>query len=99
MMQVRSIVLLAAFFASMFVSDAPAQELTSTDIVNALDPHTSKTVLMRSWKKRGVTVQAGTKADAPPSVNLYVNFAYDSAELLTDSEIYTRRSRHSAERP
>jgi outer membrane protein OmpA-like peptidoglycan-associated protein len=68
---------------------AHADDLTSQDIVNALDPKTAKPSVTRSWNsnKRGITIEGGAKQEGPPSVNLYVNFAYDSAELLTDSQI------------
>ena len=65
------------------VSAASAQASTA-DIVCALDPKCTRP-LTREF--RGVTVTKGPDGAAPLSVNLYVNFAFDSAELTSDARI------------
>lgn len=82
----RLLLVLIALFLAASVPLVRADDLSTKDIVISLDPHTSKTVATRSFK-RGITVQPGTAQDGPPSVNLYVNFAFDSAELTSDGEI------------
>jgi outer membrane protein OmpA-like peptidoglycan-associated protein len=55
---------------------ARAEEPTSDDIVKALKP------LTRSY--RGVAVEPGVE-NRPPSIDLYINFKFDSAELEPDA--------------
>lgn len=64
---------------------AQASEVSTDDIVCRLDPKCAKP-LSRSMP-RGVTSSGGAAAEAPLSVNLYVNFAFDSAELTSDARI------------
>jgi outer membrane protein OmpA-like peptidoglycan-associated protein len=64
---------------------APAGELSSEGIVCALDPKCVRPPLTRSFT-RGVSV-TGETDETPLSVNLYVSFAYDSADLTADARI------------
>lgn len=61
-----------------------ASEVSKEDIVCALNPNCSRP-LTRTMG-RGVTSTGGAAA-APLSIDLYVNFAYDSAELASDARI------------
>jgi outer membrane protein OmpA-like peptidoglycan-associated protein len=65
-------------------SAALAAEVQTEDIVCALDPHCTR-ILSRDV--RGITATGGPNGAAALSVNLYVNFAYDSAELTSDARI------------
>jgi outer membrane protein OmpA-like peptidoglycan-associated protein len=70
---------------------AAAQSAPSPgEIECALDPSCPKTPQpprTRSWQpQRGVVVE-GAPDQQPLSVNLYVNFAYNSAELTSDARI------------
>ena len=65
-------------------SQAAAAERSTADIVCALDPQCTRP-LSRDF--RGVTVTKGPENSTPLSVNLYVNFAYDSADLTSDARI------------
>jgi outer membrane protein OmpA-like peptidoglycan-associated protein len=65
-------------------SQAAAAEASTADIVCALDPQCTRP-LSRDF--RGVTVTKGPEGSSPLSVNLYVNFAYDSADLTSDARI------------
>jgi outer membrane protein OmpA-like peptidoglycan-associated protein len=58
-----------------------AQEPSSEEIICKLDPHCP---IKPGFRKLDVT---GAIPDDPLSVNLYVNFAYDSAELESDARI------------
>ncbi|MGP8123859.1 MAG: OmpA family protein [Xanthobacteraceae bacterium] len=64
--------------------------LSPGDITCALDPKCAKPQppRTRSWQpqQRGVIVE-GTPEEQPLSVNIYVNFAYNSAELTSDARI------------
>lgn len=62
-----------------------ASEVSQEDIVCKLDPKCGKP-LTRSLT-RGITSSGGVTEQGPPSVNLYVNFAYDSADLTSDARI------------
>jgi outer membrane protein OmpA-like peptidoglycan-associated protein len=57
---------------------------SSEDIVCGLDPSCTRSL---SREFRGVTATGGPNGAAPLSVNLYVNFAYNSAELTSDARI------------
>jgi outer membrane protein OmpA-like peptidoglycan-associated protein len=75
--------------ASSFPAHAPAAEAPTKDaIICALDPNCAKPKqpqqLMRGW--RGVTKQ-GAQPEEPLSINLYVNFPYNSADLTSDARI------------
>ena len=65
-------------------SQVAAAERATADIVCALDPKCTRP-LSRDF--RGVTVTKGPEGSSPLSVNLYVNFAYDSADLTSDARI------------
>ncbi|HKM88381.1 MAG TPA: OmpA family protein [Xanthobacteraceae bacterium] len=79
--------------ASIVPVPASAEEaLSPSDIECALDPNCAKPKPQpqqektRSLLGRGVTVE-GKPAEQPLSVNLYVNFAYNSADLTSDARI------------
>jgi outer membrane protein OmpA-like peptidoglycan-associated protein len=66
-------------------AQAQSQDPSKEDIVCALTgscgkPHT------RSMP-RGVAVTGGTAEESPRSINLYVNFAYNAADLTSDARI------------
>jgi outer membrane protein OmpA-like peptidoglycan-associated protein len=65
-----------------------AGQVSTSDIVCGLDPHCTRP-LSRDF--RGVTVTPGPAGTDPLSVNLYVNFAYDSAALTSDARIILDR--------
>ena len=75
---------------SVFLLSTPipvnADDITTKDIVNALDPHTKIKPPNRSFK-RGIQIQPGTSEDNRPTVNLYINFQFDSAQLTNDGQI------------
>jgi outer membrane protein OmpA-like peptidoglycan-associated protein len=62
---------------------AAIAQASTADIVCGLDPTCTRHL---SRALRGVTATGGTDPNAL-SVNLYVNFAYDSAELTSDARI------------
>ena len=62
---------------------ARAEEPTSEDIVKALKPK-PHVPGVRTRSRRGVTVEPGAESK-PPSIDLYINFKFDSAELEPDA--------------
>ena len=75
--------LLAGCLTILSVPVAIAQETpTSDEIVCKLDPHCP--ISKPGFRKLEIT---GGIPDDPLSVNLYVNFAYDSVELQSDARI------------
>jgi len=62
---------------------ATAGEPTSEDIVKALKPK-PQVPSTRTRALRGVTVEPGAESK-PPSIDLYINFKFDSAELEPDA--------------
>ena len=80
--------------ASIILTPASAEEAPSpNDITCALDPNCPKPQPQaqpqektRDLFGRGITVE-GKPAEQPLSVNLYVNFAYNSADLTSDARI------------
>ena len=85
----RSILLIALFGCGAALASAPAaaeEPLSPGAIECALDPKCPKPPATRSLRRRGVTIE-GAPAEQPLSVNLYVNFAYDSADLTSDARI------------
>jgi len=62
---------------------ARAEEPTSEDIVKALKPK-PEVPGIRTRSRRGVTVEPGAESK-PPSIDLYINFKFDSAELEPDA--------------
>jgi outer membrane protein OmpA-like peptidoglycan-associated protein len=65
-------------------SAAIAAGVRTEDIVCGLDPKCTRSL---SRDIRGVTATGGPNGSAPLSVNLYVNFTYNSAELTSDAKI------------
>jgi outer membrane protein OmpA-like peptidoglycan-associated protein len=81
--------LIACAVAAMAVSGPPAaaQDVPKTeDIIKKLEPQPRT----RSVKPRGVKVEEGPNTDAPPSINLYINFEFNSDKLGTDAQIVLR---------
>lgn len=78
-----AILLVAAL--ALLALPAPASEMSADDIVCKLDPKCAKP-LSRSLP-RGVTSSGGAAAESLLSVDLYVNFVFDSADLTTDARI------------
>ncbi|TGQ16373.1 MULTISPECIES: OmpA family protein [unclassified Mesorhizobium] len=77
--------LMALFYAA---TACPAQTLSSEEIRCRLDPTCPKPGYRAlPFGKRGVLVDPTVVSDKPNAVNLYVTFAYDSADLLNDSII------------
>jgi outer membrane protein OmpA-like peptidoglycan-associated protein len=79
-------------FVSMWLAAASsvtwAAPVSTSDIVCGLDPHCTRPL---SREFRGVTVTPGPVGTDPLTVNLYVNFAYNSAELTSDARIILDR--------
>jgi outer membrane protein OmpA-like peptidoglycan-associated protein len=69
-------------------SAAPAAQVTTRDIICGLDPHCTQPL---SREFRGVTATGGPQGTDALSVNLCVNFAYNSAELTSDARIILDR--------
>jgi outer membrane protein OmpA-like peptidoglycan-associated protein len=65
---------------------APLPTPSSSAIECALDPKCAKPQSRPRSMRRGVTVEGG-QVEQPLSVNLYVNFAFNSAELTSDARI------------
>jgi outer membrane protein OmpA-like peptidoglycan-associated protein len=65
-----------------------ASEVSKEEIICKLDPKCGKSAapLTRSLS-RGIKSSGGPTEQGPPSVNLYVNFAYNSVELEADARI------------
>lgn len=72
------------FGASSDQDVAVAGEPTSEDIIEALKPKPEVPGERRTRALRGVAVQPGTESK-PPSIDLYINFKYNSAELEPDA--------------
>ena len=68
------------------IGAAHAGDKPVEDIVCSLDPNCKTQQPTTRSLGRGVTVQGATE-QRPLSVNLYVNFAYDSADLTSDARI------------
>src|SRR5262245_39458014 len=77
-----TVLALAAGGAPSLAQDVPNSE----DIIKKLEPQPR----VRSLKPRGVKVEEGPNTDAPPSVNLYINFEFNSDKLTTDAQIVLR---------
>ena len=82
----RALVALIGITAASSV--ALAAQVSTRDIICGLDPHCTRPL---SREFRGVTVTQGPVGTDALSVNLYVNFAYDSAELTSDARIILDR--------
>ena len=89
-MILRSVLLVAILACGPALKSGPvaAEEPPSSGAIEcALDPKCPKPVpATRSLRQRGVTIE-GAPVEQPLPVNLYVNFAYDSAELTSDARI------------
>ena len=89
-MMIRLLFVIALFAgASIILTPASAEEAPSpNDITCALDPNCPKPQQerTRSLLGRGVTIE-GKPAEQPLSVNLYVNFAFNSSDLTSDARI------------
>jgi outer membrane protein OmpA-like peptidoglycan-associated protein len=88
----RSILFFAALIGGLCVVpvSAPAQNpAASGDILCDLDPNCPKPVIERRHKPRGLrgVVIEGAPEQPPNSINLFINFAYNSAELTSDARI------------
>jgi outer membrane protein OmpA-like peptidoglycan-associated protein len=86
----RKIVGLGLGVALAFTPDiGSAQDLTTEEIVQMLRPPASSRSL---GKTRGIAIENGEVTEkTSPTVNLYVNFAYNSAELEQDARIVLDR--------
>ncbi len=80
----RSLTLLCCLSVLAYGSAAVAAQISRDDIVCGLDPKCTRPL---SRMLRGVTATGGSQGEGALSVNLYVNFAYDSAELTSDARI------------
>jgi outer membrane protein OmpA-like peptidoglycan-associated protein len=91
-MIVRSILIIALFSGGWIMpvpasaQQAPGPTLSPNDIECKLDPKCPKPQVHTRGLQRGVSVEGGT-GDQPLSVNLYVNFDYNSADLTSDARI------------
>ncbi len=88
---ITSLLLVIALLVGAPIMSVPAhaeEALSPNDIACALDPNCPKPQQerTRSLIGRGVTVE-GKPTEQPLSVNLYVNFAFNSAELTSDARI------------
>ncbi len=83
-----SIFLIVSMWIAAAGFAAAAEQVKTSDIVCGLDAHCTKTL---SREFRGVTVTPGPAGTDALSVNLYVNFAYNSAELTADARIILDR--------
>lgn len=73
---------------SVMPMPATAEEVLSPkDITCALDPNCQKPQQPRLHRDRRGVITEGVPAEQPLSVNLYVNFAYNSADLTSDARI------------
>jgi outer membrane protein OmpA-like peptidoglycan-associated protein len=86
-------ILIIALFGGGWVMPGPAAAqqaatptLSPNDIECKLDPKCPKPEVHKRGLQRGVTVEGGSD-DQPLSVNLYVNFEFNSAELTSDARI------------
>jgi outer membrane protein OmpA-like peptidoglycan-associated protein len=70
------------------VPAASAQEaLSPSEIECALDPNCQKAKRPQPRRPRRGVIAEGTPEEQPLSVNLYVNFAFNSADLTSDARI------------
>ncbi len=84
MRHIFTLAMATVFIAGLQLEPSGAETLTTEQIIQQLSP-TPKT---RSLKPaRGITVSGGQAEDERPSVNLYINFEFNSAELKQDALI------------
>ncbi|HMK70539.1 MAG TPA: OmpA family protein [Xanthobacteraceae bacterium] len=90
-MIVRLILILALLGAEAALLPAPTsaqEQLSPSGIVCELDPNCPKPKRhRRGLVPRGVTVEGVVSSEQSNSVNIYVNFAFNSAELTSDTRI------------
>jgi outer membrane protein OmpA-like peptidoglycan-associated protein len=79
-----ALLLVIALVGSVDRDAARAEEPTSEDIIEALKPKPEVPGRRRTRSMRGVTVEPGAESK-PPSIDLYINFKFDSAELEPDA--------------
>lgn len=73
-------IVLAFSAAVLLAAPAAAQTPTTAEMIQGL----SAKPVTRSWS-RGVKVEEGETPSGPPSIDLYVTFAFDSDRLDTDA--------------
>jgi outer membrane protein OmpA-like peptidoglycan-associated protein len=82
-------ILIACAVAALVASPPPAEAQGtpgSEEIIRKLEPQPRS----RSLKPRGVKVEEGPNPEGPPSINLYINFEFNSDKLGTDAQIVLR---------
>ena len=82
-------VIAACALAALAASGSPslAQEAPgSEEIIKKLQPQPRS----RSLNPRGIKVEVGPNTEAPPSINLYINFEFNADKLGTDAQIVLR---------
>lgn len=77
------LIVVALAIISFQVSMSRAQSVSTEEIIQELSP--SKTRSLQP--NRGITVEGAEAEDINPSVNLYINFEYNSAVLKQDALI------------
>ena len=84
MKHIFTLAVAAVLFLGLHLETSRAETLTTDQIIQQLSPN-SKT---RSLKPhRGVTVEGTQREETDASVNLYINFEFNSAELKQDALI------------
>ena len=84
MKHIFTLTVAAVLFLGLHLETSRAETLTTDQIIQQLSP-TSKT---RSLKpQRGVTVEGTQREETDASVNLYINFEFNSAKLKQDALI------------
>jgi len=82
--------LIAAAWAAIpapALADGCTGTLDAATIVKCLKPAEGEVRTRGGLDLRGISVTPKQPAAKPPSVNLWINFAYNSAELTTDARI------------
>ncbi len=82
-------ILIVCAVAALAASPPPAAAQGtpgSEEIIKKLEPQPRT----RSLKPRGVKVEEGPNPEGPPSINLYINFEFNSDKLGTDAQIVLR---------
>ena len=84
-MKMRSLFSVTAIALSIMAGPAASDSLTTEQIIEKLRPPANSRSLS---KTRGIKVEVGSVDETRnPTVNLYVNFAYNSAVLEQDAKI------------
>lgn len=84
MKHILTVAATTALLTGLLVDNSWAQTLTTEQIIEQLNP-ASKT---RSLKPlRGITIEGTQREELDASVNLYINFEFNSAELKQDALI------------